>query len=102
MASLSIRNGSHGPSPGKVPVQNPAKEMSQETSAPQSLGCDEVGAGEGQAGAIAPSDRELIASLQKQPVSSPTRRRFAGAKWGRNTRAGNLGLGLVFQLHKVP
>lgn len=76
--------------------------MSQETSAPQSLGCDEVGAGEGQAGAIAPSDRELIASLQKQPVSSPTRRRFAGAKWGRNTRAGNLGLGLVFQLHKVP
>ena len=81
--------------------------MSQETSAPQSLGCDEAGAGEGQAGAIAchfiaPSDRELIASLQMQPGSSPTRRSFAGAKWGKTTRAGNLGLGLMFSSTEFP
>ena len=81
--------------------------MSQETSALQSLGCDEAGAGEGQAGAIAchfiaPSDREPTASLQMQPGSSPTRRSFAGAKWGRNTIAGNLGLGLMFSSTEFP
>ena len=81
--------------------------MSQETSAPQSLGCDEARAGEGQAGAIAchfiaPSDRERDSIPANAAWVLSNQEEFCRGKVGKDYKSGKLGTWPNVQLHRVP
>lgn len=71
------QNRSRGPNPEKVPGERAAEGVSQDTAA-QSLGCQEVRAGGGQAEGVFPRGGKLIVPLQMQHGSSPTPMSFPG------------------------